>query len=312
MRRLRLTCSGIACIVLLVPFAAHSANILGDQGNANAAYIGLSTAPVSPAVAEQLGLQSGMGLTVKAVDPEGPCSGLVARHDILQKLDGQILFNREQFTGILSTFKPDQAITLSVLRKSKTVAVEVRLSDFPVDMPAHPYWYNPHRFKLPVSADDAATSASDLPGRLNGASIDDILAHIRKSHDRRIEIQEADEPDMDAFIGDVREKLESVRWSPPMSPKDYQRRRKPEPLATNDIYYASEYETLSISDDEMSARMVLGDDGSFLIVQDEEGNIVFEGPVNTREERMRIPGKAFKYMDHLEQLREDSGDPAID
>ena len=54
-------------------------------------FLGVETAPVSPTLTAQLGLSEGTGLIVNHVVPDGPAAGALKPHDILVKLDDQIL-----------------------------------------------------------------------------------------------------------------------------------------------------------------------------------------------------------------------------
>ena len=274
------------------------------------AYIGIATVPVSKTLAEQLGLQPGMGLAVDSVDPQGPGVGLLQPQDVVRELEGQVLFNRHQFSGILRTYAPGQTVVLKISRQTVLHSVEIKLGSRPGNISAHPYWGSRHRLNLPIPGADLTVTNWSEPLRLDESSINEILAHIQHSHEERIPERPVEARSMDAFMGDIREKLESVQWKPPLSPKAYRRARKI--VTTNELYFGADSDVLSISDEKMSAKMTVGDQGSYLIVEDTAGNIVFEGPVNTREERMNIPGQAYKYMDHLENLREYPGTPVMD
>src|SRR5688500_9147904 len=55
------------------------------------AFLGVETAPVATTTSVQLGLPKGTGLVVNHVVPKSPADGVLNEHDILLKLDDQIL-----------------------------------------------------------------------------------------------------------------------------------------------------------------------------------------------------------------------------
>jgi hypothetical protein len=296
------------CLISLGATSVPAANMMNNPDAQEIAYIGIATLPLGADLADQLKLQPGQGLVVESVDPKGPCKALLQPQDVLISVGDQVLFNEHQFSGILRIFESGQKVSLKVLRKSAPHTVEVVLGARRGDATPHPYWSSPHRLNMPNPDHDVAVTNWSNPHHLNKNDINEILAHIKESHQERIPIASDETRSLDAFMSDIRDKLQSVQWTPPLSPKDY---RRVKPTDTNEVYIGTYDRMLSISDDSMSAKMTIGDGGYHLIVEDEQGNIVFEGPVNTREERLRVPGKAYKYMDHLEKLEEDRNSPSF-
>ena len=84
----------------------------------NTAYLGIGVEPPSEALRAQLSLPDGAGLVVNYVADDGPSKGVIHMHDVLQKLDDQILVNGEQLVTLVRMHKPGDAITLTVLRQA--------------------------------------------------------------------------------------------------------------------------------------------------------------------------------------------------
>lgn len=93
-----------------------------------AAFLGVATVPVTPALQEQLGLQRGVGLVVDTIEPDSPAvaAGL-QRYDILQKLDDQWLINAHQFSVLVRLRQAGSSVTLTVLRKGQPMTVQATL-----------------------------------------------------------------------------------------------------------------------------------------------------------------------------------------
>ena len=91
------------------------------------AYLGVATLPVEPVAAYQLNLPEGVGLAVMEVAEDGVVKGQLAQHDILQKLDDQILTSPEQLAVLVRSHKPGDTIKLTTLRKGKEEVLKVTL-----------------------------------------------------------------------------------------------------------------------------------------------------------------------------------------
>ena len=91
------------------------------------AYLGIGVEPPGETLRAQLKLPDGAGLVVNYVDENGPSKEIVHKHDVLQKLDDQILVNSEQLVTLVRMHQPDQSITLTVIREAQPVRVEVKL-----------------------------------------------------------------------------------------------------------------------------------------------------------------------------------------
>ena len=81
------------------------------------AFLGVVATKLSPVVSSQLGLPANLYLSVAMVSPDGPSekAGLM-QHDVLKKLDDQILVNPEQLVELVRSKKVGQEISLSILR----------------------------------------------------------------------------------------------------------------------------------------------------------------------------------------------------
>lgn len=111
-----------------------------------AAFLGVTTSPVTPALREQLKLQRGVGLVVDHVEPESPAAKAgLKRYDILQKLNDQLLINSHQLQVLVRTYKPGDKIDLSVIREGKPVALAAALieKEVPVVNDASPWGTTP-------------------------------------------------------------------------------------------------------------------------------------------------------------------------
>ncbi|MCX7008989.1 MAG: PDZ domain-containing protein [Kiritimatiellaeota bacterium] len=93
------------------------------------AYLGVATVPMEPVAAYQLNLPEGVGLAVVEVAEDGVVKGKLAEHDILQKLDDQILTSPEQLAVLVRSHKPGDSVKLTALRKGKEEVIKVTLGE---------------------------------------------------------------------------------------------------------------------------------------------------------------------------------------
>lgn len=94
---------------------------------ADGTYMGIGVESPDETLRSQLSLPPGAGLVVNYVDENGPSKSAVQLHDVLQKLDDQLLINGEQLVALVRMHKPGETVSLTLLRRAKPVTVEVEL-----------------------------------------------------------------------------------------------------------------------------------------------------------------------------------------
>src|SRR6185369_3491768 len=94
----------------------------------NVTFLGVEASPAPAALAAQLGLARGTGLVVGQVSPKSPASGVLQQHDVLLKLDDQILIEPHQLSVLIRQHKEGDEVTLTYLRSGKQATAKVKLS----------------------------------------------------------------------------------------------------------------------------------------------------------------------------------------
>jgi hypothetical protein len=93
-----------------------------------AAYLGVSTSRLTPAMRSQLSLPAGIGLVVDVVDKDSPgAKAGLKQYDVLHKLNDQILVNLEQLSILVRTFKPGDEVAFTVIRQAKPITLKAKL-----------------------------------------------------------------------------------------------------------------------------------------------------------------------------------------
>ena len=102
---------------------------MAPAGTENATYLGVQVAPVMGALREQLGLPMGMGLVVEWVAPDSPAAAArLARYDVLTRFNEQHLVNPEQLMVLVRDSKPGQEVKLGVIRHAMQATIPVKLA----------------------------------------------------------------------------------------------------------------------------------------------------------------------------------------
>lgn len=93
------------------------------------AYLGVETMPVDPTVAAQLGLPKGTGVVVRRVAEGSPADGVLQPHDVLTRLDDQILVNMPQLTVLVRNHKVGDEVKLTYVRGGKENTAKLKLAE---------------------------------------------------------------------------------------------------------------------------------------------------------------------------------------
>jgi hypothetical protein len=100
-----------------------------SEPKVKAAYMGVGVDVPNDTVRAQLKLPEGSGLVVNYVDADGPAKDLIHQHDVLQKLDDQLLINGAQLVTLVRMHKPGETLQMTVIREAKPVTVPIKLTE---------------------------------------------------------------------------------------------------------------------------------------------------------------------------------------
>jgi len=90
-------------------------------------YMGVGVESPGDALRAQLKLPEGLGLVVNFVDPNGPSKDLIHQHDVLEKLDDQLLMNGEQFAALVHMHKQGESVVVTVVREARPAQITIKL-----------------------------------------------------------------------------------------------------------------------------------------------------------------------------------------
>ncbi|MDO8540227.1 MAG: PDZ domain-containing protein [Opitutaceae bacterium] len=232
------------------------------------AFLGVQATPASRTLAVQLSLPPGAGLVVNHVMPDSPAAGVLQEHDILLKLDDQLLIETRQLSVLIRQHKEGDEVGLTYLRGGKEATAHIKLGKQEVPKMSglfeHALPGVPHGV-LGFGAGRFEAFGPDTPRE----EVDRVLSLIqREPHGEpmRIQIDRRGGPGMNAT---------SVHTS-----------------NSNLVY----------SDDAGSLELTIKDGQKSLVAKDGGGKEIFSGPVNTPDERRTMPPEVRARLEKLEGM----------
>lgn len=230
------------------------------------AFLGVETGPVSGTLSAQLELQPGTGLVVNHVVPGSPAESALKQHDILQKLDDQVLVESRQLAVLVRGKKEGDEVALTFLRGGKLQTAKVKVGKQQAPKLALLNSFERSRIFGFDPADKVVQSA---PFSGTREDVDRLLALVP-----RASAQEAARLHIDGQPG--------RGWT-----------------ATRiDVADSN----LSFSDNAGSLKLGLAEGKKTLVAKDAKGTEIFNGPVNTPEERDKMPVELRTRLEKLESM----------
>lgn len=229
-------------------------------------FLGVETGPVGPTLAAQLNLPGGAGLVVGHVAPDSPASTVLKTHDVLVKLDDQLLIEPRQFAVLVRNHKEGDEVTLTYVRGGKETTAKVKLGKHEAPKLAALGGDNAH-FNFAFGGDGEGLPAL---GRIDMDRMLSLMDGNALPGMRRMNITHADGP------GD---RTVSVT------------------VNTGDS-------NMVFSDDKGSMELKMDEGKKNLIAKNTKGDVVFSGPVNTLDERKAMPADVRERLEKLESMHD--------
>jgi serine protease Do len=222
-------------------------------------FLGVDTQPVSRTLTEQLGLPKGVGLVVRTVVPGSAAATTLKPHDILMKLNDQLLIESRQLAVLIRSFKEGDEITLTFYRAGKEMQQKVKLTSREVP--------KAHAVRVPPPPEDVLMPA---PG-----AIPHPRTLVVDSPGRRATVRIIKEEDGAAAATAV--DLDDTR--------------------------------LLFSDDKGSLDVRIKEGRRTLLAKNAKGEEVFNGPIDTEEQRKALPPEIRERLQKMDQFDHLSFEP---
>lgn len=236
-------------------------------------YLGVETSDVPRVLSEQIGLPRGFGVVVDYVAKDSPAAvaGLQTS-DIIKMLNDQIIINPDQLGKLIRSFADGATVNLTVLRKSQEVKLTVTLKKHDVSVGRGPFG-GFEGFEKEWNFDDL--------GKMNFDFQAPDMAAVRDA------VQRAKDEAMRA--GD--EARKAVRKLRIVTSDD-------DSTKTTKVDLGNA--TINWSDDEGELKIERVDGKKTLMAKDKSGKVLFNGPIDTQEQRAKVPQNVRERFEMLE------------
>lgn len=267
---------------LFTTFAVMASLLLcGSQAQAKT-YLGVATAPANPEVANHLKLDAHVGLTVLHVDQDSAAAGEIEEGDILFKLDDQILIEPRQLAVLIRNHEPGDEVELTLYRRGNKIEKKITLKE--ADEPAQRKQRAPtpgRRFYSPYRHPPAQRQQPPHPG-------------MRADEDSSVDkLQRELEEKMNNFrdnFGNVDEMLDQLRQKMDSGFSD----------GTNVVQEAHHAIDITKVVNGRKFNYTRRDGDQHLEVADKDGDVIFDGPINTEEQREDLPEDAVEFLNSID------------
>jgi hypothetical protein len=272
-------CSTILAF-LFINFHLHSK---GDPVDSDQiAYLGVYASKVNPNLSHQLKLTENLYLSVERVEKGSPAENAgIQQFDILLQLDDQILINPEQLKFLVRSKKPQDEITLTFLRRGDKRNTTLVLGG--INQPIEKQLGNIHLNNRFFSTRDPFDIDSVFS---NHPEIDDLL----RRHSSGI----GQSPNFNRSKGRFRQ------ISPKKEMQDDPLHQKPK---THSFSHQSSQNQVMVSDEEGTLEWTEKDGRKSLRATDPKGKVLFDGPIDTTEERETLTHGIRTRLNQLEKKR---------
>jgi len=233
------------------------------------AYLGVETMPVDPTVAAQLSLPRDTGLAVRRVADGSPAASLLQKHDVLTKLDDQILIDMRQLSVLVRNHKTGDEVKLTFVRGGKETTVKAKLGER----------------EVPKLAMDEGGPFMQMFGQ--GGPGGDVMFQHGMSGLPGMEGREPGEV-MRMIGGD------HMHWF--ANPRVHVFKRHGDKGSTILDMPAGNF---AFSDDEGSVEVNNSDGKRELTVKNKKGETTFLGPINTPEDHKKLPPEIMARLEAI-------------
>ena len=248
-----------------------------------AIFLGVETSQVPTVVSEQLGLSKGLGLVVEYVVPDSPAAAAgIQQNDILKMLNDQILIEPSQLRKLLQTFSEGADVTFTILRKGQEQKVTLKLTK--KERPQRHSWTPGDKHEGHWDFDDTGDFGEQMQGLKEqlqeqlGAQRGMIRGAVMKAHEAARRARE-----------DARRAAREIR----ILSQDHGALK-----ATRiDLGNAQ----IVFSDDKGEMKVENVDGKKLLTAKDPQGKLLFSGPVETKEDRDKMPADVRERYEKLQQ-----------
>jgi hypothetical protein len=277
-------------------------------------FLGVETSPIPSVVCDQLGIAKGFGLVVDYVVPDGPAAAAgVQQNDILKMLNDQILLEPGQLAKLVRNYSEGTTVTLTVLRKGQEQKISVKLTK--KEVPKRHVGMN-HDMDFNFDFDPGNFDLGNLKERLQ-----DLKENLKEQFGERGDMVHDAVMTAQAQAERIRDEAQRAR-DQAQRVRDREQRMRDQAQRVRDQARGGRgqiqvsqtgdngFMTTKIdigkaqivfSDDQGELRLEKIDGKKILTAKDPQARLLFSGPVETKEDRDKIPAEVRARFEKLEE-----------
>ena len=270
----------------------------------NVAWLGVSTAEASEALASQLDLQPGVGLIVTYVVAESPAAKAgVQKNDLLVNFDDQSLVHPAQLRKLVRSRQPADTVKLGYYRAGKLHTVSVHLGQGAKRV--GPFYEEQQNLQegmhelqkqlkdlhLDVLIRDQMNAARDALGsiHIDQKKLQEDISHGMEEARKSLRDALKNVTNSDPALEPVRKILEDLAGSGVVMNNN----------ATVTVRSSGKDMKSLVTTDDSGTIVLLSDPRLHLTAHDKEGRLLFDGEVETAAQRNAVPRKLWKRVEPL-------------
>jgi membrane-associated protease RseP (regulator of RpoE activity) len=265
-------------------------------------WLGLATEEAPEVLGSQLGLEAGAGLVVTFVTPDSPAAKAgLQKNDLLVEFEGQSLVHPAQLRKLVWVRKAGTPVKLAFYRAGKKQTVSATLGGTP------PNHWREAKGDLEKGLGELRLNFQDLPVKdalhdqmkalreyLGTLKIDQekVRDEVRRGMETaRKSLEEAlrDTTNADAALGPVRKLLDDLAHSSVHVDND----------ASVTVRSTGKTVRSSVTSDDSGTIVLVADPKLHLTVHDKNGGLIFDGPIDTQDQKDKVPRDLWRKVEPL-------------
>jgi membrane-associated protease RseP (regulator of RpoE activity) len=266
-------------------------------------WLGVGVEEASEALADQLGLDSGVGLVVTHVSADSPAAkAAVKKNDVLIELEGQSLVHPAQLRKLVQARKPGDKVKLVFYRGGKKHSESATIEQAPARLglldegAGEDKVLRLHRERLELPHSEAL--------RAQDKELRDFLRHIHgeAGHEVGTEIRRGMEQAHKA-IADAAREVDHNKDSLPAESARLKELLKSgisvDDNATVVVRSKGKSSRSIVKTDDSGTIVVVGPPNLHLNAHDKRGKLIFDGEIETSDQRAKVPADVWKRVEPL-------------
>jgi hypothetical protein len=274
------------------------------------AWLGVALEEASEALADQLGLDPGVGLVVTQVSADGPAAKVgLKKNDVLVELVGQSLVHPAQLRKLVQARKPGDPVKLVFYRAGKKQTESATLEQAPARLglldegSGGEKVRQLHRQLLDLANSDA------LQDRLK--ALHESVRHFPGEARREIEteIRRGMEHARKAITEAAREvdhNKDSLRAESARLKELLKSGIRVDDNATVVVRSKGKSSRSIVKTDDSGTTVIVGPPNLHLTARDKNGELLFDGEIETPEQRAKVPTEVWKRVEPLLDEKSDA------